>query len=304
MSETEHTTDPAMGHDGDEGGLPALRDTEPDIDHYYENLRKYVRMVSRGFSNALLLNSPPGIGKTYQINRTLDEETGSDGYIEHGGYCTPVKLFEKLWEASGGKVLFLDDIEGLISNDKALALLKQATWSDDDERVVSWSSSTSAIDDEIPEEFDFQGSVVMCFNEVPDDPIFDSLRSRCLYYELDFTYDEKIDVVREVAKKPYKNVAYETRMEIAEWIERNTAPGMDGVSLRSLFHCMDMAAFDPDEWESMASELFDADEDVRLVGELVAEYDHMGEAIDEFERRTGKTRRTFYRYKRRIESDT
>lgn len=279
---------PAYDHD---------HDRTPDLEDHYWKLRNYVQMVTSGETNALLLEAGPGIGKSYQIGQTLDADVGADGWHKISGHCTPVELFHQLFEVSAGKVLFLDDIEGLIDNKSALALLKQATWSETDERHVEWRSTSDVI--EVPEKFRFKGRVIMCFNEVPSDKLFDSLEDRCLTYRIHFTHDERLSLLREVAKAPHKGLTFDERMAVVGWIGANSTPA-DDVNLRLMFHIFDMRDFNPERWQELAVEQLDADEEAMLVRDLVATHDTIKAASDAYERETGKSARTFFRKKQAI----
>lgn len=272
-------------------------DRTPDLTDHYWKLHNYTQMVTSGETNALLLEAGPGIGKSYQIRETLNREVGPDGWVKLSGHCTPVELFHQLFEASDGKVLFLDDIEGLIDNKSALALLKQATWTEGDERYVEWRSTSDVI--EVPEKFRFKGRIIMCFNEVPSDPIYDSLEDRCLTYRINFTYEERISLLREVAKADYKALTFVERMEIVDWIAENSTPA-DGVNLRLMFHIFDMRDFNPERWEELAVEQLDADEEAMLIRRLVEEHDTIKAASDAYESETGKSARTFFRKKKKL----
>lgn len=267
---TETTTDTTIG--GETYSAPSIdTGSEPNLKQYYWKLREYARMVCRGTTNALLLEAGPGIGKSYQIIETLEHEVGPRGYTKMSGYSSPLALYQKLYEASGGQVLFLDDIEGLLENDKALSLLKQATWSERGQRFVEWQSTTSLV--EAPEKFAFNGRIIMCFNETPsDDLIFDSLRDRCLPYEISFTYEERLDIMHEVAKAPYEGLRRDERDEVVAWVKRNTSPddGTD-VNLRLMFHAFDMMRHDRDRWQELATELLSDDSKER--GTTLSEFE-------------------------------
>lgn len=281
-----------------------VEDSEPspDVEEYYGDLNYYVRMVATGQSNALMLNAPAGLGKSFQIKETLRDEVDEHGFIEKSGYSTPLELYHTLYDAQEDTVLFLDDIEGLLDNDRALSLLKAATWDEDGgSRTVSWDSTTDKL--EVPQEFEFDGRIIACFNDVPeDDPIFDSLRSRCLYYELDFSHQERMSIITEIAKAPHDDLDLDERQQVADWLVRNMTPEMDHIDLRTLMHAFDLYAFDPDEWDERARSLFDMEgSEVGLVRRLLEKHDTTRDAIKEYTEETGKKRRTFFNRKKELE---
>lgn len=269
----------------------AEESSSPDLQEYYWKLRDFIGMVAEGETDALMLNAPPGIGKSYQIVNELDDRVGEEGFTKLSGYSTPVELYHALYEVSDGKVLFLDDIEGLLKNKNAVALLKQATWSEGEARYVEWRSTSGKI--RVPEKFRFKGRIIMCFNEVPkNDDIFESLMDRCLYYEIDFTHQERLEIIEEVAKLEYKNLTHDERKEVVDWIDTHTGPA-DEVNLRMMFHMFDLRSYNPEKWELLAVELLGADEELMLVRELVTEYDTVKGAQEAYKEETRKAGERF-----------
>lgn len=289
-------------------------DAEQEVQNFYKFFNHYVRAIASGHHDALMINAKHGIGKSYQIQKTLTNELGADGYKTQSGYCPPFQFYKKLWEVESDpeqEVLFLDDIEGLINNKKALAILKQSTWSETDKRYVEWNSSTSKLQNEhgedIPPKFEFTGRIIMCFNDVPDDPIVHSLQDRCFYYELQFTYEQRLKLIRAVAEKGVRehNIDKENRLEIADWIKEVTTSATKDVNLRTLMrafklydYAQEMDADVGDEtWHELTNELIETDEDLYHAREIIldADYETVGDRKAEFKERTGKSGRTYTR---------
>lgn len=273
---------------------------DPDgLKEYYRNFRNYVRAVAQEHHNALMVESPPGLGKSYQITKVLTNELGENGWVKHSGFSSPMEFYETLYEHRD-KVLFLDDIEGLLGNRRALANLKQATWDESGTRTVEWKSSSSKL--EAPQKFQFNGRIIMCFNDVPDgDPIVESLKSRTLFYDLDFTYEERLGIMAEIAKKDYDGMSLEERTMVLDWLVDHTEPETKELNLRTLFKCFELYKFNQNEWQDMAAELFDVDDEMAKVRELVRKYDESKKMVEEYKEATGKTRRTFYNKKKKLE---
>lgn len=273
------------------------KDEPESVKDFYSDFIHFLKMVARGFHTAALFNSPPGIGKSYQIRETLDEEVGEDGYVQMSGHASPME-FHKVLAENRDKIIVLDDVEGLVNSKTALSTLKQATWSEDEVRDIQWTSSTNKIDEEY-KEFEFSGQVIMVFNEVPDNRLFDSLKDRCLYHELDFTYDQRIKLIYEVAKEAdhITDLGKEERLEVAHWIANSTSPAHDGVNLRMLVETLNMREYDSENWKNIATTLLNKRDELARILELQHEYDSVERQAEEF----SKSRRTFYRKKRQLE---
>jgi len=289
-------------------------DAEEEVQTFYNFFNHYTRAIANGFHDALMINAKHGIGKSYQIQKTLTNELGADGYKTQAGYCPPFQFYKKLWEVEDNpdqEVLFLDDIEGLINNKKALAILKQATWSETDSRYVEWNSSSSKLKnkngEDIPEKFEFTGRIIMCFNDIPDDPIVHSLQDRCFYHELSFTYEQRLKLIKAVAEKGVNehDIDKETRLEIANWIKSVTNSATKDVNLRTLMRAFKIydyveeigAEVGDETWEELTNELIETDENLYHARDIILNsgHDTVADRKEEFKERTSKSGRTYTR---------
>ena len=280
--------------------------TKPDVGDIYRTMETYVRMAARGEKEGVLLKSRPGIGKSHQIQEILDEEVGRDdsmcwSYSFKSGYVSPLSLYETLYEEQAeGNVLVMDDVEGVASNESAAALLKAALegQGSGDERWVEWDSKSSKLPEEVPERFQFRGSLIMIFNSVPDgNKHWEAVKSRCFDYEFTITYDERMDLIREVAKVPYEDLDYSERMEIANWLIDQTTSNMEHIDLRSLFHCFDLyrsTVTDDEEWKLRAAEQIGIDEEVILARESIENNANIAEAAEAFAETTRHPTKQFF----------
>jgi len=243
--------------------------TEPDLERFYGNLKNYVRMVTQGYSNLLMLDAKGGLGKTHQVRETLSAERSDDMWVHQKGFTTPLELYKILWQARrDGCVLFLDDMSGITSNTKAIDMLKAATDTEGEENRVSYQTSKDISHPlvegaDLPNTFTFRGNVVISFNDTPDNRHFDALRDRGTYYNLTFTYQERLDLIREIAKVPdFSSLSLSTQAETAEWVATVTDPSFE-VTIRSFEEVCRMREFARDNptanWEEMALEVFNLD---------------------------------------------
>lgn len=246
-------------------------DTEPDLEPYYGNLRNYVRMVTRGYSNLLMLDAKGGLGKTHNVMEVLREESEIPSeYVHQKGFTTPIELFKTLWQArKRGTTLFLDDMSGVTSNTKAIDMLKAATDTNGAENWVEYRTSQDidhpTVDGAtLPNTFCFRGSIIMSFNDTPDNRHFDALKDRGTYYNLSFTYQERLDLIDEIAKlEDFSNLSVSVQRELADWVRSVTDSSFE-VTIRTFREVCKMREFaeaedDSANWEKMALEVFDLD---------------------------------------------
>jgi len=245
-----------------------MSDDKP-LDDYYGNLRNYVRMVTGGYSNLLMLDAKGGLGKSHNVIDTLqDEYDDNDSWVHQKGFTTPLELYKTLWQARfADGTLFLDDMSGVTNNTKAIDMLKAATDTQGEENVVEYHTSRDIdhpfIDGEtLPNSFTFRGSIVMSFNDTPENRHFDALKDRGTYYELRFSYQERLDLINAIAElDDFSDLTISEQKEIADWIETVTNSSFD-VTIRTFEEICKMYAFaesNPADWTEMALEIFDID---------------------------------------------
>jgi hypothetical protein len=237
------------------------------LDRFYGNLRNYIKMTVDGYTNLLMLDAKGGLGKTHNVVETLREECEDNEWYHKKGFTTPLELYKTLWTARGSNtVLFLDDMSGVSSNTKAIDMLKAATDTQGEENRVSYQTSRDikhpfADGRYLPGTFTFRGTIIMSFNDTPDNSHFRALTDRGTYYKFSLTYRERIDLIREIAElEDFSDLSVEEQVDTAEWIARVTDSSYD-VTIRSLDEICKMRLFAKENgsvnWTDMALEVFD-----------------------------------------------
>ena len=239
-----------------------------NLDRFYGPLRNYVKMVTGGYSKLLMLDAKGGLGKTHNVRKTLSAELEDDEWVHQRGFTTPIELYKTLWKARHeDAVLFLDDMSGVTNNSKALDMLKAATDTEGEENWVEYRTSRDIdhpfIDGRtLPNTFCFRGSIIMSFNDTPSNRHFNALKDRGTYYQLDFDYQERLDLIDEIAKlEDFSNLSVSTQKELAEWV-RTVTDSSFNVTIRTFEEICKMREYGEDmseNWERMALEIFDYD---------------------------------------------
>lgn len=278
---------------------------EANLESFYGNLRNYVRMVTGDYSNLLMLDAKGGLGKTYHVLDTLDEECEyEEQWVHQKGFTTPVELYKTLWQArADDAVLFLDDMSGVTSNTKAIDMLKAATETNGDENWVQYRTSREIdhpfIDGEtLPNTFCFQGRIIISFNDTPDNHHFDALRDRGIDYHMSFTYQERLEIINELAKdENFSTLSVDKQIDTAKWISQVTDSSFD-VTIRSFEEVLDMREFAEDSganWEKMAYEIFDMDYQKHRIIEMRESMDMtIEEQVEKWCNEFGMSESTYY----------
>ena len=169
-------------------------------------LDEMAEAVSTSKVRAMIVSGPPGIGKSYGVERALekrsmfDDIAGSTRKFEVvKGAMSPIGLYKKLYEHSGrGHVVCFDDCDAILYDDLALNLLKAAL-DTGKKRTLHWNTESRTLMAEgMPNSFEFHGGVIFItnikFDNVKSKKLQDhlqALQSRCHY--LDLTIDSMRD---------------------------------------------------------------------------------------------------------------
>jgi len=283
-----------------EESLEEVKKSGKDVAQYYSQLRAYVKATVNGGPDSLILFSRPGLGKSFQVMSVLKEEGMEKGkdYELVSGYSTPLELYHQLYE-NKEKVLILDDVDGIASSRKALSLLQAATWSANGDRVVSYKTTSDKLD--APEEFKFEGSIIICLNRESALPELKALKSRSIFHRLELTYQELVNgVFPKIAEKELDGNAE----ELVEFIRENSNPASE-LEIRDLMKSIDLYKYadgNGADWKELVEGIIDTDEELNLVWNLMENGSTTKENVKKFREETGKSRATYFNKKKELEN--
>jgi hypothetical protein len=278
----------------------------PEMDKYYRTVKELIKITVKGGNNSLILISECGLGKTYQVLKTLSEcgLTYGQDFIYINSHITPLELYNTLYKYRD-KVVVLDDVETLFDNIITLGILKGATWeSVNGMRVINWYSTTQKLN--APESFEFKGKIIMCLNKLPNKnkEIVNSLISRSLHYRIEFDYETKIKILYELAK------ILGIDFKICDFIRENTSPVNENLNLRTLilsniiyqYYQANPSELNGKSWEVIVKEtlLNTKNPELELVYKLINSGLSVKEQEKKFMEETNLSRRTFYNLKKKL----
>lgn len=258
-----------------------------------EITKEYIRAVARGFSNNLLLTGKQGTGKTFLVTKVLEEEKAN--YVVVTSSVSALTLYKTLYNYSKpGKIIVFDDMDGLFEDDKAYSLMLSAMG----DRRVMWLSTTSLLGT-CPPKFEFEGRIIVLANVIRAGKKIkeDAIRSRCLHYDLSLGNSEMIDFMTEIAQKPTENLTTEQRLEVVDFIKKNIDVSTTQLSLRTQQRLEELYAFNNDCWKNLALPFLSKDNIKQTLLDCMDNCNTVTEQQEEFSRRTGLSRRTFFRLK-------
>lgn len=242
------------------------------IEETFQMLDKIVEASARGVIRGLVVSGPPGVGKSFGVEKQLDAanlfrtlERKDPLYEIVSGAVSPIGLYQKLYNSrKSSQVLVFDDADGILFEEESLNLLKAALNSGDRRRICWNKESRILKETDIPDSFDFEGSIIFLTNIDFERSIAKNSRisahlaaimSRCHYLDLEIgSLRDKILRIRQIIRDgmlaPYDFSADEER-EVLQFITSNSEY-LREVSLRMVKKIADFVKADPANWQIMA----------------------------------------------------
>ncbi len=187
------------------------------IEKRFTILDDMTKAAIAGDVRAMIVQGPPGVGKSYGVEYQLEKAGLFDQisgrkikYEVIKGAMTPIGLYATLYRHSDPKnVLVFDDCDSILLDDLALNILKAALDSGK-KRRIHWNADSALLRREgIPDSFDFKGSVIFItnlkFDNIKSKKLQDhleALQSRCHFLDLTLnTTRDKIMRIKQIFRK-------------------------------------------------------------------------------------------------------
>lgn len=207
-----------------------------EYSEHQKTLQGYIKLLTGGFSNLLIIVSKAGYGKTTMVLEAM-KSLPEGSYLYVNNYITPPEfyaLLEATEKLQPPKILILDDIEYSLQNKQFQGLLKSATWEAGErkERVVNYLSNFYKTKD-LPA-IKFSGKIILLLNEIPKKQnILKAVLDRSLFYEIKMNNKEIIEAMGQIVKKPFETLSFKDRMKVWDFIRTHTT-SKDNISFRTL----------------------------------------------------------------------
>ena len=257
----------ALASETDESILDRMRER-------FEILDDMTRAVKAGKVRAMIVTGPPGVGKSFGVERVLSKHdvfatVANDQKLKKyevvKGAMSALGLYSKLYHYKDAKnILVFDDCDSVLLDDLSLNILKAAL-DTSSKRMIHWNTESHSLRREgVPDSFEFKGGAIFItnikFDHVKSRKLRDhleALESRCHYLDLTIdTQREKLlriqQVVTECGMLDKYDLTDEAKLDVVNFTRANVDRVRE-LSLRTVLKIADLRASFPDKWESVAA---------------------------------------------------
>jgi len=236
------------------------------LDKNYLQPDSFIKKMSQNSEKfrALILQGPPGVGKTHSVESSLKKHAAGR-YTLINGKITNLSLYGSLYRSSGnGDILFLDDCDTFLKDPAGVNILK-AAMDTKPIREIHWESSSHLLKAMgIPTSFKFNGSVILNTNIGYDNlnkkyiSRLSALQDRALVITISDTDPDRLfkqvcymvlikDMLRDFQfSKLEKNM-------LLKWIDDNRGY-INRISLRTIIKLSNIYSADKNNWQDMAEQ--------------------------------------------------
>lgn len=236
----------------------------------FEIIDTMTHAIAKGVVRGLIISGPPGVGKSFGVERILEEYEAMNKLSNLPnnvqivkGAMTPIGLYQTLYDASSpGSILVFDDCDSVLFDDVCLNMLK-AVLDSGKKRIVSWKSESHVLRAaKIPDRFEFRGGCVfitnVSFAHVRSKKLaehLNALMSRCHYIDLEMdTQSDCFLRIRQIVGDGMLaeyEFGHEGEQEIVQYMHDN-ARNLREVSLRQVLKIADLRRMLPTTWRDVA----------------------------------------------------
>lgn len=252
--------------------IPALQpqvvstETDAEIEERlstrFDILEALIQDVVDGDIRSLIISGPPGFSKSYTVESVMENNACKHNIVK--GHSRATGLYKMLWEhKEEGSILVLDDCDSVFHDEIALNLLKTAL-DTTEQRIISWLSEAGWMEAEgIPNQFEFEGSVIFLTNLDFDRTItsgskigkhLEALISRSHYVDLGIKSrrDCVIRIKSVVSNtKMLSHLSKAERVQVISFIEENQEK-LREVSLRTALKIGTLCGSGKENWKAVA----------------------------------------------------
>lgn len=226
----------------------ALRDYNLRCSHLEEMLRG----LCNGFYPGIVIDGGAGTGKSFLVNKILEEFEKSLTVHRYSGKITPLDLYNNLANNSTETDLSVfDDCDDAFNDPTSLNTLKAALDLGKD-RLVVWGSSTSKA---LMPRFHFRGKIVVITNaDLGLSEHYRAFLNRVMRFRVHMNGVETLAKIWEMAmtSDEFKEIDEKIKREVYKWLRTHQESLGKDLSLRTFGKLVSLARMSP-RWEALAA---------------------------------------------------
>jgi len=284
----------------------------------YDNMVHMINMIIMGDVHGCIITSEGGLGKSFLV-RTMLEQSGREFFVT-AGHVTPLALYA-LMHKNKKAIILLDDVEDVLKNDVSVGVLKAALWDvkGDGKRRITWASTSKALAKlGIPMQFDFEGAVILLCNKVPrsSDEVLKALKTRGFELTINLSYSQKLKICTDMVNNQYfyklsgVKLTKKQKEIITNTLTKETSVLMESFNFRTLIKLIKFYKYnvtyhkdDKDLYLRLLKTTIDIDKDKEIIYTLMQNSGlSIKEQVQIFCEESGKSRATYFRLKKMLES--
>tara|TARA_Y100000310_G_C20665829_1_gene807402 strand:- start:1188 stop:2192 length:1005 start_codon:yes stop_codon:yes gene_type:complete len=272
------------------------------IDHnHFKTAEHLLNTTIKGYSNCTILFGEGGIGKTHLTFEVIKKhfKGKNDDWEYKAGFTTPLAFYRWLYENRNKDLLVLDDVEGLFSNAKTIAMLKSMLWESNGKRIISYDTSWKNAED-LPSTFEIKARFVILANDIPKrhNPHIEALLSRVVSYSFNIGFKDKMNIIFKILDD--KDLSLDKKEKCKSILNKVVTETTQNLNFRTLERLISLVCYNKSKAERLFKETIEIDEDLSLVLKLVKSGLGVKEQVTQFIERTGKSRATYFRIKTKV----
>ena len=218
------------------------------INQKFEYLKSLTQMVVNGITPSLILVGEGGIGKSFTVKSTINEQNiDENAYTFIKGYSTARGLYNTLYD-NNGKIIIFDDCDSVLDDRVAVNILKSALDSYDG-REISWLAKMSK-SEEYPNKFEFTGRIIFISNKRKSS-IDGAILSRSLTVDLTMTPSEKIGRMKHILPNILPNYQMDVKEDALNFLDLNKDKCQ--LNMRTLIMISKIRLAHPENWRQIST---------------------------------------------------
>ena len=223
----------------------------------FDDMNNLTTMVAKDISPSLVITGQPGLGKTFNVTKTLAGLgfKENENFVHVKGRCTAAGMFITLFENSD-KLIIFDDCDSVFKDGDAVNLLKGALDSYD-KRVITWMTAKGLKDQDgemLPRSFNFTGKIIFISN-LPIAKVDSAIRSRSFVLDISLTPQQLMKRMRDLLNVVEPDVDLKIKKDALSALNQ-AFKKFEGVELnfRSLIKAIRIRQMGFGNWRQMVAE--------------------------------------------------